>query len=259
MAQVEFFSKGKAEERNEDFYGFNDSAFVVADGATDKSGRMYEGKTGGEIVSRLVVETCLSSGLFGVTLVQSINSALKNIYSNFGILEETRKDKKYRFTCGFVSVLDGEDEWVITSLGDSGFRINGEETHMEVFQVDVANSEARSKYIRETGDIEGSRAHILPLLIREFEYQNNPDHLLGYGFIDGEKTPEKFVQVFRYPKSFIKTLELFTGGYFDVPKEVSLKAWEETYDRVEREDPHKYLKYKSTKSKDDRTIMIVRF
>ena len=39
MAHIESFTKGKTKERNEDFFGFNDSTFVMADGSTDKTDR----------------------------------------------------------------------------------------------------------------------------------------------------------------------------------------------------------------------------
>jgi len=54
-------------------------------------------------------------------------------------------------------------------------------------------------------------------------------------------------------------MELFSDGYFDIPQEVSIEAWEKSFEKVEKEDPDKYKKYKSTKSKDDRTIAIIRF
>ncbi len=99
----------------------------------------------------------------------------------------------------------------------------------------------------------------MPLLLKEFEYQNNPQKLLGYGVIDGTYTPAKFVKTFEYDLKKIHTIELFSDGYFDVPKEVSIKSWEKSFEKVEKEDPDKWKKYKSTKSKDDRTIAIIEF
>lgn len=258
MAQVRTFSKGKTRDRNEDYFAYNKNCFAIADGATDKSGKKYNDKTGGELVSRIVVNECLSANLNGIELVNHLNQKTKELYGKLKILEET-KDPKHRFTCGFICVRLINNKIIITYLGDSGMRINGTEVYQETKQIDIDNSEERAKYIRETNDIKGSREHIMPLLLKQFEYQNNPQELLGYGVIDGTKTPSKFVKIFEYNQDKIKIIELFTDGYFDIPQEVSIEAWEKIFEKVEKEDPDKWKKYKSTKSKDDRSIVIIKF
>ena len=65
--------------------------------------------------------------------------------------------------------------------------------------------------------------------------------------------------LFDYSLNEIKTIELFTDGYFAIPKDISLEAWEKTFEKVEQEDSDKWKKYKSTKFKDDRTIAIIEF
>ena len=52
---------------------------------------------------------------------------------------------------------------------------------------------------------------------------------------------------------------MFTDGYFAIPNGVEIRDWEDSYKKVERDDPDKYIKYKSTKSKDDRTIAVIKF
>jgi hypothetical protein len=258
MPNVDTFTKGKVPEKNEDYFDSSDSSFILADGATDKSGRKYDGKTGGELVSRLVVKEALSSTLNGNELVRLINEKVNQLYEELDVSKDA-KNPKYRFTCGFIAVRINEDKITITYLGDLGFRINGKEIYQETKQVDIDNSEERARYIEETGDVEGSREHIMPSLLKQFDYQNNPNHELGYGSIDGTETPEKFVRVFEYKTSDIKTLELFSDGYFKVADEVSVDSWEEAYRKVEKEDPNKCNKYKSTKVSDDRTVAIITF
>jgi len=258
MVKVQTFSKGKIENKNEDYFDYNKTCFVIADGATDKSGRKYNGKTGGELVSRIVVKECLSTNLNGTKLVNHINNKIKELYAELNILEVI-KDARFRFTCGFICARILDDKVFITYLGDLGFRIDGSETYQEKSQIDINNSEARSRYIRETNDVNGSRDHIMPLLLKQFEYQNNPQEPLGYGVIDGSETPLKFVKTFEYDLEKIHTIELFSDGYFDVSQEVSIEAWEKTFEKVEKEDLDKWKKYKSTKSKDDRTIAIIQF
>jgi len=258
MVKVQTFSKGKIENKNEDYFDYDKTCFVIADGATDKSGRKYDGKTGGELVSRIVVKECLSTNLNGIKLVNHLNNKIKLLYTELNILNVI-KDARFRFTCGFICVRILDNKVFITYLGDLGFRINGSEIYQEKSQIDIDNSEIRSKYIRETNDVNGSRDHIMPLLLKQFEYQNNPQEPLGYGVIDGTDTPAKFVKTFEYDLDKIHTVELYSDGYFDVPQEVSIEAWENTFEKVENKDPDKWKKYKSTKSKDDRTISIIQF
>ena len=258
MVKVQTFSKGKIENRNEDYFDYNKNCLVIADGATDKSGRKYDDKTGGELVSRIVVKECLSTNLNGIELVNHLNKKIKELYADLKISDEIQ-DPKFRFTCGFICVGLIADNIVITYLGDLGLRINGTEIYQETKQIDIDTSEERSKYIRKTKDVKGSRVHIMPLLLKQFQYQNNPQEPLGYGVIDGTKTPSKFVKIIEYNIYDVKTIELFSDGYFDIPQEVSIKAWEKAFKNVEKEDPDKWKKYKSTKSKDDRTIAIIEF
>ena len=258
MTQVQTFSKGKLENKNEDFFDYDQKSFIVADGATDKSGRKYGGKTGGELISRIVVNQCLKTSLNRIELVNHLNCKVKKLYKKLNILKKI-KNPKYRFSCSFICARLIKNKIIITYLGDSGFRINGSKVYQKEIQIDINNSKERSKYIRATNDIKGSRNHIMPLLLKQSKYQNNPQKTLGYGIIDGTKTPSKFVETFEYNLNKIKTIELFTDGYFNIPQETSIQAWEKAFKKVDQEDPDRWKKYPSTKSKDDRTIAIIRF
>lgn len=258
MAQVQSFSKGKIDGRNEDYFDYNETCFVIADGATDKSGRSYEGKTGGEIVSRLVVQEALSSALNGIELVNFLNKKVYQLYENLHITSDIT-NPQYRFTCGCIVTRIIKERLIITYVGDLGFRINGTTIYQEVKRVDIDSAEERASYIKKTGDVHGSRKHIMPLLLKQFEYQNNPQHTLGYGVIDGTTSPEKFVKTFQYPKEEVRLLELFSDGYFTIPSGTTISDWENAFEKVEREDPDKWKIHKSTKSRDDRTIAIIQF
>ena len=256
--RVAVFTRGKSEERNEDSFGSNGSSFVLADGATDKSGRLYEGKSGGEIASELVVSESLAASLNGVELIEHLNEKLADLYKKLGI-EDDMKDALFRFTCTLICARVIAGKIAITCVGDSGFRINGDFLHLNENAVNIMNAQERSEYIEKTGDVAGSRNHIMPLLHGQFEYQNSSDHPLGYGVVDGTSTPSRFVKVFEYDRDEIHTLEIFSDGYFAVPEETTIEAWERLNDDVEEEDPYKYKRYKSTKEKDDRTVAILAF
>lgn len=255
---VQFFSKGKVEGKNEDFFDYNQDCFALADGATDKSGRKYDNKTGGEIVARLVVKEALLTLLTGNDLVSYLNTKVSDLYNSLGI-SDLMLEAVNRFTCSCIVARIINDKIIITSVGDSCFRINGGEIHKASKLSDEPAALERAKYIAETGDVTGSREHIMPMLLGQFGGQNNPNHSFGYGVIDGSNTPEIFIETLFYPKCEIKTLELFSDGYFSVPTGNTITDWEIEYEKVEKEDPDKWKKYKSTKSKDDRTIAIIKF
>jgi hypothetical protein len=255
---VTSFTQGKNKDRNEDCFGYNDETFVLADGATDKSGRQYEGKTGGEIISRLVVDETLGCSLNGVELVSHLNQKLAQVYEDLGIMNDVL-EPKYRFTCFFVAVRIVGTNFLITYLGDTALRINGDKVYRDPKQIDFEVAQERARYIEETGDIAGSREHIMPLLLAQFTYQNNPEAPLGYGAIDGFSTPDKFVKTLEIPREQIQLIELFSDGYPAIPSGSTIEDWENAFKEAEREDPDRWKKYQSTKPKDDRTVAIVRF
>jgi len=253
---VKVFSKGKYKGNNEDYFGYASGSFVVADGATDKNGWRFNKKTAGQLVSRLVADSCLSSDLVGVDLVAYLNKTLAKLYHTIGI-STLAQTPIHRLACSFIAVRLIQSKIAITVLGDLGYRLNGRAPIKYEKKVDILNSQKRSKYIAETEDVNGSRKHLMPWLKKQFEYQNNPIHELGYGVVDGTYTPDKFIHLVIFDRKDIHTIELFTDGYFDVPEKVGIDEWETMYQAVESIDPHKYKKYKSTKAKDDRTIMII--
>ncbi len=255
---VTSFTEGKNKDRNEDCFGYNDETFVLADGATDKSGRQYEGKTGGEIVSRLVVAETLACSLNGIELVSHLNQKLAQVYEDLGIMNDVL-EPKYRFTCFFAAVRIVGSNLLITYLGDTALRINGEKVYRDPKQIDFEVARERVRYIEETGDIAGSRDHIMPLLLAQFAYQNNNDNPLGYGAIDGFNTPDKFVKTLEIPRDQVQLIELFSDGYPAIPSGNTIEDWENAFKEAEREDPGRWKKYQSTKSQDDRTVAIMRF
>lgn len=258
---VTVFSQGKTKEKNEDYFGYTDTIFVLADGATDKSGNTYDGKTGGEIISKLIVDTCLQTTLNGTELVEELNTRVQHIYETLDIAETVRRNPKNRFSGTFVCMRILGSELVVTALGDVSYRLNAEEMHLYQKKIDIDNAELRARYIEETQDISGSRRFLFPHLISQYAYQNLPNHALGYGAIDGSKTPAEYITMLCYPLSLIQSIEIFSDGYhYEPPEEhITPEAWERRFQEIHEEDPYKYKRYKSTKSIDDRTVMTITF
>jgi len=268
MVNVEYFSIGKNTSKNEDFVGKNDHTFVVADGATDISGRKYDGKTSGELASRLIVETCLNYELDGIKLIERINENMQDLYRK----HENNKaftDKRYRYISAFVSASVRDDRMIITQVGDTSFRLNGDIVYQDDNKLQEKMSKMRRNYIQTFGSkydedseefqkiLVDSRKALGDVLENQYDILNNPNHELCFEKIDGFYVPKGYF--YNIPLEDVKTLEMFTDGYFSIPKESTIDAWEKEFVKVEKEDPYKYKEYPSTKIKDDRTIMIVRF
>lgn len=252
---IEQFTEGKNPPKNEDLMGYNENTIVLSDGATDKSGQDFEGRTGGELAAEVVVKVSLGSEKTGEALVTDITTALNSLYEK--INPNALNDSAYRFAATLVVAKLVNDQLIITQVGDSSFRINGKETYTNNKIVDALTATTRKHYIELTGDVAGSRDYIMPLLKVQHIYQNNADSPLGYGVIDGSPVPPKFIQTFTFNKDDVTTLELVSDGYYGVfPEATTVDAYEALHKHIEETDPNKCGEFASTKLSDDRTIVI---
>ena len=252
--KITTFTEGKLPPKNEDAYGNDEHSFVVCDGSTSKKEASYEGRTGGEIASKLLVETALGSPLNGPELVDELTAILLDKRKELGAVE-----KDVEFGAVMVCARIVGEEVIVTQVGDTSFRINGADDYGNPPLISDFMASARAQYIQATGDIAGGREYILPLLETEHNYRNNADSPVGYGEINGTPVPHKLVRTFTFKRSDVITLEIYTDGYYAVPSAPTIDAFEQLHAQIEREDPDKWKTYLSTKSHDDRTVMIVDF
>lgn len=95
-------------------------------------------------------------------------------------------------------------------------------------------------------------------------FQNNRRSPLSYAVLDGFEVPMELVRVIDRPKDAVRTVELFTDGYFLPGDESCLAAWERAFAFVEETDPDKIGRFPSVKGTigriraDDRTVVIAR-
>jgi hypothetical protein len=254
--QLEAFSEGKNSDKNEDFYGYNDTKIILADGSSDKSGQLYRGKTGGEIISRMIVSYFLKTTKPFDEAIEELNNQINEFYKIHN--PKAFENNLFRFASTLVYIEIKKEKIEINQISDTEFRINGSKIYKNPMLIDSLTSNLRAQYINITNDIEGSREFIFPILESQHKYMNNPNHPLGYGAVTGQKIPNKFIKKYSFDLEDVKQIEIFTDGYFDIPTESNLSSWESNYEKTNKEDPHKYKKFKSTKSKDDRTILIAR-
>jgi hypothetical protein len=97
----------------------------------------------------------------------------------------------------------------------------------------------------------------------QYAFANDPDHVLGYASIDGTRSAGFGFKSFERPIGEVRSVEIFSDGYLDLPDAVSATAWEAVAARIETEDPGKVLTYWGVKGSneqqlfDDRTVIIL--
>ena len=98
----------------------------------------------------------------------------------------------------------------------------------------------------------------------QVRYTNVDRPPFGYGVLDGFDVPDGLIACEDRPRAGLRSIELFTDGYFKIPDTVSLTAWEAAFAEVEREDPEKIGRYPAPKGSlgrmrtDDRTVIVAK-
>lgn len=96
-------------------------------------------------------------------------------------------------------------------------------------------------------------------------YQNHAALQLGYPCLDGFEVPEHLIKIEQFARSDVRTVEIYSDGYFKPGEGFGVAAWEKAFAEAEREDPAKVLLYASPKGStasiwaDDRAYLGVRF
>lgn len=77
VVEMSSLSRVGDEQRNEDMALDTPDWLTICDGATDKSGRMIDGRTGGSITAQLTVEAiaALPSGTPAAQIVEAVDEA----------------------------------------------------------------------------------------------------------------------------------------------------------------------------------------
>ncbi len=324
--RIEAFTEAKDPARpdtNEDrIVILADRAYAVADGATDKSGKRWNGMTGGQIaaetVARVVTELAISGDPppSGRDLATRIAAAIRTHYVRFGIEADAEADPLGRFSATLALALRTSSGWRLYRIGDSGIRLNGDEvlldesaldpiyslfraalwhrlaTRLPIDEVDrlarqylvdgaahssddatlIAESrtEAVAKAIArfpalDAGEIGGilDRGLRRQTDWRDQHLYRDRDHPLGYGPLDGWPIADRFIHVDDRPAAYVRSIELFTDGYYGVAPGPSVASWESWIGMIQREDPHRIGRFASTKGSmpgrnaDDRSVIVV--
>ncbi len=97
----------------------------------------------------------------------------------------------------------------------------------------------------------------------QFRLANSGDHPLGYSTLNRDETLLSDVIDLRLPLADLHSIEIFSDGYFSLPAEVSVAAWERAFAETEAADFAKLGPYASVKGSttreftDDRSVIVV--
>ncbi|MGC3965330.1 MAG: hypothetical protein QM803_18985 [Rhodocyclaceae bacterium] len=273
--KIEYFMQGKGganpegNARCEDGLFFSNNFVAVFDGATDKSGKSYDGKKGGRVARELIagVFEQLPADAAKEEVLRRINAAYQTFYQAHPDMDFV-KNPLWRPTATLIWYSFARKE--LTAVGDSKARIDGVIYNDKAKLVDVLNSDLRVKVIEHLkltdADIAKNdlgRYYILPLLERQSEFQNNPKapKAFQYWAIDGFPIPAEEVLTWHFDKT-PKLIELSSDGYEAFPPEASVASYESAFASFLKADPQR-VKNPSTKglqqgnvSFDDRTVLI---
>lgn len=327
--KIEAFSEGKnldAPEANEDqFLVLPGRGYAVIDGATDTTGRLYDGMRGGWLASRIAMQAVADflldpaeRALRPQRLIERVSAAIRAFYARHGILEIAHGDPAWRFGATLALAADLGETFRFVLIGDSGLRIDGAEVFINDSGLDLVTASLRVQAYRMVGEADGGaadRARVgragafygaatlhpdmrpwldetkrgllyersldwcrarLPaapeadirLLLdagisRQAQFANNTASPLSYAVLDGFEIPLPLVRVIDRPRAAMRSIELFTDGYFKLGAAPALNDWEAAFAEVERIDPEKIGRYPSVKGSsarmntDDRTVVIV--
>lgn len=284
FSSIETWTRGKADNpaRNEDRLHASETVLVLADGATDKTGVKYpSGKTGGRELAEIATRVAANSLNIGYELADEVTDAVREFYAANNPDALSDASKQAATTLAVARIFD--DTLTVTQLGDTNIRITHTDGSSEVLTndklVDTENAITRAEYIRAhlsglgheptAAELEeiiaGGRAAILDRLSSQYLLQNNnADKEYGYCFVDGKDihrtftdgAPTHFVKVFAYPVKQLVRVELVSDGFYgEFPQGASVEEYQALYEHLHQEDPHKYLKYLSTKPIDDATVV----
>ncbi len=277
--EIEALSIGKRKNDpslNEDGYVVTNNTFAVIDGSAPRVDLKFDGKSTARFATDVVRNVFLttSPSVNGRELVSSITKELNREINKIGIRNIIKKTKEACPAALFTSARIVGDKMIITALGDVSCRLNGKVIHVYNFETEklmtikrihtMRNAKKKNPSISDE-ELQGiGRLAMQEDLKKQVgNYFNNPNSELGLGIINGDPVPDKFIKTYTFDLKDIKTLELFSDGYFILPDNAEIKSWEKAFFAGEKEDPLRWSKYPAVKSSsknmfsDDRTIVVV--
>lgn len=253
-------SKTADESLNEDVLLDTPDWLVVCDGATDKTGKTFDGKTGGYVTAHLTAKT-IAQQKPGTPLSKLINAINENYALTFPDLPSIDRP-----SCTFVA-LD-KHAAIVHRVGDVSWS-DGNTVHEGYMVIDEIHVNMRAAYL-EMLLLDGASPHdfnehdpgreiILPGLRRQGAFRNTTSSEFSYAAIDGRPIPERFMESWELDDS-VQEIIIATDGYPEL-----LPTLEQSEEYLQQEldnDPLRIGKHRGTRaliegynSFDDRTYV----
>ena len=208
MKVIEQFVEGKNPDSAtcEDMVLEGPAFVAVIDGATDKMGGEFDGKTGGFLAAEAVRDAFLGLEPAAelVDLVDQATGLLVERVASAGVGIDPLTDDGP--SASFVAFSEARRE--VWRVGDCSWR-SGSVAHLGGKEVDRISAQARSALIQalldsgtsqeELLDRDPGREMILPLLRAQHAFRNldDPSSELAFGTIDGRPVPERFLEIWQ--------------------------------------------------------------
>lgn len=250
-----------------------DHFIAVIDGATSKTDRLWGQETGGRTASKML-RSAFREMPFDYTARQAadlMTSMIHDLYESLNIVETVKTNPNERIAASFCALsLCRQEVWLV---GDCQVII-GNQKHSNPKKVDQILSETRALFLyqqllqgaslEELCRKDAGREFIMPLLIGQSLYQNNPDaSSYWYPAVDGFPVPDSGIIVRPVP-AHVESAVLATDGYPFLKD--NLRDTESALEALLLVDPLLIWKYKSTKGKmkgnvsfDDRAFLKIGF
>jgi glycerophosphoryl diester phosphodiesterase len=269
IIEQQMIAKTGNPETCEDRYCVTKHYACVIDGATDVTGKRFDGLTSGQLISRLIAETVTTlppeadlEEIMGI-----INADIVRYYKKQAIYEEIFREPSARPTAAMV--LYSRKHHLIWMIGDCQCMVNGV-LHTNQKAIDEITANARSMFLEaelqkgttiaelQTNDT-GFEA-IRPFIRMQYHLQNSQeDTQYSYAAITGFDLPLWRIKVVRPPRD-ARFIVLASDGYPDL--RLTLEQSETRLHHILTKDPLCFREYKSVKglnlgnvSFDDRTYL----
>jgi hypothetical protein len=265
-------SKNGQIENCEDLIHISKNFIAVIDGATGKTNRKWDGKTGGQIAAQIIDQTLNQiSGDYSVYQAsQILTQGIKEFYNRNNIFEMVQSAPHNRISATLSLInLVRQEIWL---LGDCQFIMDNQKfTNPLKIDSILANTRAlclelelaKGSTIDKLSKKDIGREFIMPLLEQQSFFQNSVfGGEYSYCAIDGFPIYRPGIIVQKIPKN-VTIVILATDGYPILEK--SLYESEKALQQILLKDPLLFRNFKSTKglmkgnvSFDDRAFVKLR-
>ncbi|GCE04713.1 protein phosphatase 2C domain-containing protein [Dictyobacter aurantiacus] len=254
LIEQSLLSKTGQDETCEDALYIGPDFIAVIDGATSKTDRRWDGKTGGRVAAEIILHAfdLIPADATARQTVDILTAAIQALYKQHEVTEIVQSEGVQRAIAAFIAVSFARKEiWLV---GDCQCMID-QQLIQNTKEIDNVTANARSlflaaeiaqgKTVDELRAYDPGREFILPLLKRQMTFQNNPvSGPYWFPIIDGFAVPDEGIRVVSLPAE-ATTVVLASDGYPYLKD--SLEASEQALQEVLQDDPLLFRKYKSTK------------